>query len=75
MSDRECDRAAQAAVKELPDPVPAPKPELEVELIDLPREPVSKPVAAETEPESQPAGTKVEKARRLKSTAEMAAEL
>lgn len=75
VSDRECDRAAQAAVKELPDPVPAPKPELEVELIDLPREPVSKPVAAETKPESQPAGTKVEKTRRLKSTAEMAAEL
>ena len=85
VSDRECDRAAQAAVKELPDPLPAPKPELEVELIDLPREPhkpetvlkpvANKPVAAEAKPESQPAEAKVEKTRRLKSTAEMAAEL
>ncbi len=37
VSDRECDRAAQAAVKELPDQPAAPKAEVEMELIDVPR--------------------------------------
>ena len=86
------DRAAQAAVKELPDPPPPPKSELEVELIDLPREPLPaakpepvavarpkapiKPAAAQTPAKAKPVEAKApEKARRLKSTAEMAAEL
>ncbi len=88
VSDRECDRAAQAAVKELPDPPPAPKPELEVELIDLPRtsQPAApgpalvklakggKPAQAKSS-EPKAAEARPEKTRRLKSTAEMAEEL
>ncbi len=37
VSDRECDRAGQAAVKELPALPPIPKAELEMELIEVPR--------------------------------------
>jgi len=39
VSDRECDRATQAAVKELPDAAPAKKESLDMQLVDLPRGP------------------------------------
>jgi hypothetical protein len=105
VSDRECDRAGQAAVKELPEAPPPAKPELEVELIDVPRTPqptakpapigIAKPAKAASKPAgkaaaqapavaakaSEPAASNAngpvrpEKTRRLKSAAEMAAEL
>ncbi len=37
VSDRECDRAAQAAVKELPEALAAARADVEMELIDVPR--------------------------------------
>lgn len=55
VSDRECDRAAQAAVKELPDLPPVPKAEVEMELVDLPRSAPKVDIGAEM-PKARPVG-------------------
>lgn len=111
VSDRECDRAGQAAVKDLPEAERIPKAEIEMDLIDMPRaapkvdigldgpkaprpavvaplrrpEPVTPKPADRAEPAqtpkaSAPAAQKAEadrseKTRRMKSAAEMAADL
>lgn len=79
VSDRECDRATQAAISDLPEAAVAPKPADDMKLIDVPRTAAKPKAAAAKKPVAAkvpaPEAPTTEKTRRMKSAAELAADL